>query len=1065
MKKTYLSTIAIAIAFISTLQLSAQTFYHDYVDGTVHFIIKKDYPLDNGVSSIDGKIKNDIDWNNLDLNYFPFMQKLSEKYQITKLSKPAHAAKESFVLQRTFRVEFSDFHNVEQIIKDLEAIEMVEMAEKAEMCYVEYTPNDPFFNSTQMWGLFKVQADLAWNLSFGNANIVVATTDNAMQVTHPDFAGTIWTNPGEIPNNGIDDDGNGYIDDVNGYDVSDNDNNVMPPTNGHNHGTHVMGTVGARTDNSTGVASIGFGIKNMPVKCARNSSSTSALPNGYDGIVYAGSSGAHVINCSWGGTGNSSYGSSVVSWAIGQGIIIVAAAGNSNSSGNHYPSSYPGVISVGATTSSDTKASFSNYGTTLDVSAPGVNILSLLPTNQYGYLQGTSMASPLVAGLVGLMLSYNPNITPANVLNCLTSTCDPISGPLASSMGAGRVNAFKALQCVGALLNNKPQANFTANVTTVTAGGSVNFTDLSLYNPTSWNWTFTGGTPGTSTTKNPANIVYNTPGTYQVRLIATNSNGSDTATKVAYINVVASNGCDSITNIIATDSLLSVWSAGPSGYLGGTFANNLNTWAEHFTNTTAATHLQYFDIYLARAGSINNTNSFAVAMWTVHPTTGAPDTVKAAVGITYRTIKNITGTGGFVRINFGTPIKIPANNQFFLGLQADKFNPDTLAWGTTPNLNGSGRTGKIWTDVSGGTWQPTQNVFTVSSQPLHLAGWTFAYVTSYPVTAVVTPLTDTICAGDFVNFNASTSPNASSYSWTFNGANLSTSTSATPSVTFANPGIYVQTLRAYNSCGYYDLEYPSITVDPSPNVNVTTSLDTICPGGSAILTATGASTYSWTPTTGLSPTTGAVVTATPASTTTYTVTGTTGNCSDIDNVTINVDVPPTAAFSYSPTSNICPNTPVTFNPNATINASSYNWSFTGGTPSTSNQVFPVITYASSGSYPVFLTASNSCSNDTLTGFITIDVCTGVSTIETKTGVTSYFNPSNKNVQIGMNNVPVGNYQIMVMNAIGQNVIEDNIYVNSKTMLKTYSMEEFSNGVYYIKLFNAEDNFTNKFVKY
>ncbi|MEM7035838.1 MAG: S8 family serine peptidase, partial [Bacteroidota bacterium] len=351
--------------------------------------------------------------------------------------------------------------------------------------------------------------------------------------THQDLAPSIWINPGETPGNLIDDDGNGYVDDVNGFDVADNDNDPNPPlgaaTNSvYTHGTHCAGIAGAATDNSTGIASIGFGVKLIGVKCNFDATPGPTLPAAYDGVTYAIAAQPEIMSLSWGGPAYSATNQILIDLAYANNIVVVAAAGNSNVNTPMYPASYNHVISVAATDASDVKASFSNFGPTIDVSAPGVAILSTLAgsNSSYGNLSGTSMACPLVAGLAGLMKSANPNLTVDQVDSCLKATADNIDAQnpgFVGQLGAGRINAFLAVSCaLGA-----PVAHFIVDTDQPCPGQNVQFTDQSYGTPTSWNWQFPGGVPTTSTAQNPL-INYPTPGVYPCTLIVNNVNGTDT---------------------------------------------------------------------------------------------------------------------------------------------------------------------------------------------------------------------------------------------------------------------------------------------------------------------------------------------------------------------------------------------------------------------------------------------------------------------------------------------------------------------------------------------------------
>ncbi|TXH23680.1 MAG: hypothetical protein E6Q99_07690 [Elusimicrobia bacterium] len=274
---------------------------------------------------------------------------------------------------------------------------------------------------------------------------VVAVVDSGVELTHPDLSANLWTNPGEIPTNGLDDDANGFVDDVRGWNFAyDNDD----PTDDNGHGTHVAGTVSSTADNSEGGAGVAFDAQIMALKGLDffGDGSFQSLANA---ILYAVDNGADVINASWGGEGSESTLSSAVAYAISHGVVFVAAAGNGDpltglpiNVANFTPASLPGVIAVGATDITDTRASFSNFGTKLAVTAPGVDVRSTWLGGSYLEESGTSMASPHVAGLAALVLSYWPTYTVAQVKNVLTSSVDDLGAPgFDIFYGFGRVNA------------------------------------------------------------------------------------------------------------------------------------------------------------------------------------------------------------------------------------------------------------------------------------------------------------------------------------------------------------------------------------------------------------------------------------------------------------------------------------------------------------------------------------------------------------------------------------------------------------------------------------------------
>lgn len=331
---------------------------------------------------------------------------------------------------------------------------------------IALTPDDPGFS--QLWGLHNigqtggatdadVDAPEAWDLTTGDSSVVVAVIDTGVAYDHPDLAANIWINTGEIPSNGIDDDGNGYIDDVYGYDFSNNDSN---PYDDHGHGTHVSGTIAAVGNNALGVTGVTWRARIMGVKFL-DASGSGSLEGAISAILYAASNGAKVMNNSWGGGGFSQALMDAIQAADQAGALFIAAAGNSGSNNDltpNYPSNYEvqNVVAVAATDHGDLKASFSNYGaTTVDLGAPGVSIYSTVPTvgngccsNATGYqlLSGTSMATPHVAGAAALLMARFPGSTHLAIRDRLLSTVDQVPSMSGVTVSGGRLNVFNAME-------------------------------------------------------------------------------------------------------------------------------------------------------------------------------------------------------------------------------------------------------------------------------------------------------------------------------------------------------------------------------------------------------------------------------------------------------------------------------------------------------------------------------------------------------------------------------------------------------------------------------------------
>ena len=280
-------------------------------------------------------------------------------------------------------------------------------------------PNDPLYSEQSQMKRMNVES--AWGRSTGSADVVVAISDTGIDGVHEDLAGQLWVNPGEIPDNGIDDDSNGYVDDIQGWDFVGKDN---LPADENRHGTHVAGIVAAGSDNGIGVAGVSWRTRLMAVRFLdENGSGTTE--GGIDTLVYAAKNGAQIINASWGGGGKSDALSDAIDFAWNRGAILVAAAGNDSSNSDstaHYPSAYPnpGVVSVASSSADGVLSSFSNFGRiSVDVVAPGSSVLSTLPGDAYGRLSGTSMAAPMVSGVAALMLGYAPALSALDLRNAL----------------------------------------------------------------------------------------------------------------------------------------------------------------------------------------------------------------------------------------------------------------------------------------------------------------------------------------------------------------------------------------------------------------------------------------------------------------------------------------------------------------------------------------------------------------------------------------------------------------------------------------------------------------------
>jgi hypothetical protein len=346
-------------------------------------------------------------------------------------------------LSRIYRIKVNleageSLHDILTAYQNSPYVEYAEPDYYVRLCLI---PNDP--NYPQQWALSKIDAPPAWDIHTGSHDVVVAVIDTGVDYTHPDLQGNIWVNELELNGcTGVDDDENGYIDDIYGYDFAYDD---CEPQDDSGHGTHIAGIIAAKGNNNTNVSGICWNARIMAVK-AKITYTLGPASLISEAIYYAVSNGADVLSCSWSMDPPSNLLYDSFQYAYSQGVVAVAAAGNQNSNNVIYPAGYSTVISVGASTQSDQRASFSNYGDWVDIMAPGVDILSLFHYGRVYSLAGTSMACPHVAGACALMLSVNPYLTPDEVRQAILSTGDAIAPGICLSNA--RVNLFKAVSSV-----------------------------------------------------------------------------------------------------------------------------------------------------------------------------------------------------------------------------------------------------------------------------------------------------------------------------------------------------------------------------------------------------------------------------------------------------------------------------------------------------------------------------------------------------------------------------------------------------------------------------------------
>jgi Subtilase family len=344
-----------------------------------------------------------------------------------------------------------DPDKLEKTLEKLRRDPRVRYAEPNFLVHADALPNDPSYG--QLWGLHRIGAESAWNASTGSSSVVAAVIDTGVDQSHPDLAANTWVNPGEscpgCRTDGADNDGNGYVDDWRGWDFVNGDNN---PMDDHGHGTHVAGTIGAVGNNAAGVVGVNWRVQLMALKFL-SAAGSGTTADAVSAVLYASANGASVLNNSWSGDEFSQALSDAIDAADQRNALFVAAAGNEGRDTDvvpAYPSSYrtPNVLSVAASDAGDQPAFFSNYGReSVDLGAPGVDILSTWTGGSYAYSSGTSMAAPHVAGVAALARALYPGASDVG-LKALILRTSHSAAPLAGLTASGaRLDAAATTAC------------------------------------------------------------------------------------------------------------------------------------------------------------------------------------------------------------------------------------------------------------------------------------------------------------------------------------------------------------------------------------------------------------------------------------------------------------------------------------------------------------------------------------------------------------------------------------------------------------------------------------------
>lgn len=332
-------------------------------------------------------------------------------------------------------MEFSENENITEVINELgqdSNIESIQLNYELDLYTINYEAegvSDAVYSESIIGNIINVQQ--AWEISKGSNDVIIGVLDGDVDTNHSELVNRLYRNPGEIAGDGIDNDSNGYIDDVNSWDFANNDNTIYDSSS-ETHGTLVSGIIAAEK-NGKGIAGIAPGARILPVKIANGTKGT--VWDAINAIKYVEELGATIVNCSW---GTDKYSPILEDVIRNSKMLFVCAAGNDRTDSKVYPAGYdlPNVISVGSVDEGLNLASFSNYGDSVDIAAPGVDIYSTLPESKYGYISGTSASAPFVSGVAALIKSNNNDLTAGEVAAIIKSNF--ISGDILNVVDAGK---------------------------------------------------------------------------------------------------------------------------------------------------------------------------------------------------------------------------------------------------------------------------------------------------------------------------------------------------------------------------------------------------------------------------------------------------------------------------------------------------------------------------------------------------------------------------------------------------------------------------------------------------
>lgn len=945
-------------------------------------------------------------------------------------------------LNKTYRLWFANGAIAQSALQLLSTNSQIEYVEQVPMLKRFLTPNDLGANNLNdggQWYLYKIKSQQAWDIQTGASQVRVAVIDDAIQLNHPDLNGVCYP----------------------GYDAAQEDNDVQPPTGSHDHGTHVSGLIAAITNNNVGMASLAHGVYILPIK-ATYDSNPDIVVGGYEGMAWAVTNQADVINCSWGTEAFSQTGLTAVNDAINSNIVVVAAAGNFNNMVVQYPAGYNGVISVASTNSTDSRSGFSSYGSWIDVSAPGNQIWSTVPFDAYARKDGTSFAAPLVSALAALMKSRNIALTPAQIESCIKNSADAIdilNPGYEGMLGAGRINAEQALICLGLdTLNYNLKIQGIENIDVYSCdqqqspkvrvrneGDSVITSfklKLQLDNEFPYLYNFTG------TLLPNENVLIDLP-------IVTASPGNHTysAQLFGLINSIYTDEYQAGNQALKTFKMLSpVGSPLPfieNFELGNFITNNwfLLNEASPYSWEIAVSPSPEPGSRAARLNYYNDVESYSKDFLYSKPldfsayssiSLNFDHAYKARfVGLSDSLIVSVSDNCGETWNRLVAWYE-DGNNEFAtIAAASDNFVP-----------------------ISGNEWCGQPNYATCSSFDLSAyAGQTNVLVrfegysmngnniyidniniigtpaNQLPVASFDAAWDLPVCSTKQAAFYSTSTGIPTSYQWFFEGGSPETSLVQNPNVTYSTSGNYNVQLIVQNAIGSDTVLLENyVTVLESPLVNISTDADTICLGASAVLTATGADNYIWNAGQSMSAIDQDIVTVSPITSTNYFVNGiTAAGCTDtsMQRIVVVTNPPP---------------------PSINVNGSSliassgvdWEWYFNGTLIEGANSQTYIPT--ENGNYNVRVYITGGCSS--ISGIFPVNFV-GIEDAVEASGFVLYPNPTEHSINVFFSS---SNVSWRLMDQTGK-LVRSDVMLNSGWL--NIPTTNLAKGIYLMQLFDSE----------